>query len=1237
MEKQNVKVKGHGFFRKTKAYGLACGIALGATLLFGANVASADEVKPNQPAATEVVANAKPVEAAPSGNAVDTKPVATEAQAKPVEVAPSENVANAAVAKPAEVTSDDPTNFRNREVVNKVENTQTPSNEPDLEGTYNSQIKSVESLTPDDHKSSDAYKYRITLHDGYKIPNGGKITFYGSDDVDVVANSLYNGNTKIGIITKDKEIAKNHQEVMNKFASATTVKEAKTILDNALNSELSGYAKYTIRFNNEFSKLDQNRVIEFELNSDDYNGNRSTLNVATKEQKPVYIKNNAPAELLLDKKSPTLNENSYDGRNGSSLLTFTGISNKALKGPEFHLTTDIGLEKFLNLGKLRTFDFDISFGSSSSEVFKQPTTVIANIATSKIPSVLYNSYGDITPAKKAGTLLEAGDVVKAKLNPDKSIIKFKYENLKKGDIIELPYDLYTAYPAKDLGKRYSDSESYGVYEEAKNKKEAKKVRIEILEDNEDVFSFKFLDSINLDVNQYVRFNLGYLNDEPSSAKPEKWSIREVLRDNWLEKLNNSQIKLLDMFKPGVANSSYQTDQIMETTITRNEKVLTRQRSTASVTLNRNIVLGESTVGTLKVKYVDEAGKEIQGHPMETVAENKPWHTVVTVTPKPIDGYDFVKSSSPLQTVVGSGENVISLIYKKKAPVDPYENIPIKEELIKVYEPDPNLEPGTQRVDKQGKPKKTQGDRLVDPGEPQVIKVGTKPKVEEEEIPFNKTTKENPNVPEGESRIIQEGKNGKKKTTTTYEVDPKTGKVTPNNPTIETTPPVDEITEIGTGKDKDGDLVVTYVPDPESPEGTETIVEEGRKPKYDVTGKEKDPGKPKVVKVGTKPKVEEEEIPFNKTTKENPNVPEGESRIIQEGKNGKKKTTTTYEVDPKTGKVTPNNPTIETTPPVDEITEIGTGKDKDGDLVVTYVPDPESPEGTETIVEEGRKPKYDVTGKEKDPGKPKVVKVGTKPKVEEEEIPFKEVVIENPSKPEGHRAVLKEGKIGKKTTTTTYSVDSQTGKVTPNEPTVSIVKAEDALIEIGTGKNFVGEIETRYVPDVEIEFGKTKIVQNGTPEVKDVTGKIVTPGTPTIIHIGAKPKVEEEELDFKVVKRDNPELPKGQEKVVQEGVKGKKTITTTYEVDPQTGKVTSNVTVETKDSQDKIIEVGTKEEAKVVTPAPEAPKTPQAPAPQPAKAELPNTGEKASSALMVAGLAMMAMTVGFVAKGRKKED
>ena len=182
--------------------------------------------------------------------------------------------------------------------------------------------------------------------------------------------------------------------------------------------------------------------------------------------------------------------------------------------------------------------------------------------------------------------------------------------------------------------------------------------------------------------------------------------------------------------------------------------------------------------------------------------------------------------------------------------------------------------------------------------------------------------------------------------------------------------------------------------------------------------------------------------------ENPNLPEGTSKVVQEGKNGKKKTTTTYTLDPKTGRVTPNTPTVETTPPVDQITEIGKGKDKDGDLVVNYIPDPESPQGNETIVDEGSKPKLDITGKVKDPGKPKVIKVGTKPKVVEEEIPFKETVVENPSKPEGSRTVLKEGKVGKKTTTTTYEVDPKTGTVTPTEK-VEETPAVNKITEIGT--------------------------------------------------------------------------------------------------------------------------------------------------------------------------------------------
>ena len=692
--------------------------------------------------------------------------------------------------------------------------------------------------------------------------------------------------------------------------------------------------------------------------------------------------------------------------------------------------------------------------------------------------------------------VKKGDVLTLKTqDPSKQLYDFEIP-YKVGDVVE-GAEVVTTKTGSSKDNRFTDSTLYAKNDETNVTRTP--VKLKVVEVNKSGIRFEVQNNVKLENGTFSRFNFG--------VPAQKFALR--LSDNWLDRFGEDNLKSFLSGKESRLRLYHDKGHGIDVTITRNRQTIASDEGYTVLDKNTNLTFGESTKGTVKVRYVDENMKEIPGYPTETVLDNKPWYTSVTITPKSIKNYEYQYATAPLSTIAGSGEQVISLVYKASAP---NEDIPVKEELTKLYEPDPNLDPGVQKIDKQGKPKKTQGDKVVDPGEPQVIKVGNKPKVVEEEIPFNKTTKENPNLPEGESKVIQVGKNGKKKTTTTYTVDPKTGKVTPNEPTVETVPPVDEITEVGKGKDKDGDLKITYIPDPESPEGTQTIVDQGKKPKYDVTGKEKDPGKPKVVKVGNKPKV---------------------------------------------------------------------------------------------VVEE---------------------------------IPFKEVTVENPSKPEGYRAVLKEGKVGKKTTTTTYTVDPNTGKVTPNEPTVTIVKAEDALIEIGTGKNFVGEIETRYVPDIELEFGKTKIVQNGTPEVKDVTGKIVTPGTPTIIHIGIKPKVDEEDIEFKVVKRDNPELPKGQEKVVQEGKVGKKKTTTTYEVDPKTGKVTSKTTEEVEKPTDKIIEIGTKEEVKV-TPAPETPKTPtQTPAPKEApKAQLPNTGEKASSALMAVGLVMAAMTVGFVAKGRKEEN
>ena len=1054
MEKFNGKVQGRGYFRKTKAFGLASGIILGTVLFFGIGTASADEVTANTPA-TAVTAEAPKQEspAQPTGSEVTPK---VEANAQPV-------VASGVEASAA------------REEVAELVNTQKPSDQPDADGTYNSQISKISIIEKEANGKSARVK--IDLADGYSIPTGGKITFKVDGDVRPETSTLLNENKEtVGEISSTIPVAKD-----STLNSQTTLEGYKKVLNNSPVEQLIGSKTFELRFKEPFAKLNKNRSIEFTLKSEKNAVNRKVFFLKDEDTKVQFFE--SPDKSTFDSK-----------------IYLASDPSKFIKGPKTFAT--VTTNKFQKVKE--SVQVVTPNGYTSGELSAKNNPEVSRIYydypdgirdTAEIDSV-------IKKGEAVSPIAEQGNVFTL-TTPENSLISFTgYNKFKKGDETTLSIversSLRNAVPGKQV---FTDTDAL-VHGDISKGTTADDVRVRILESTPNKFSFELLEGINSKEGYRTtisNFNLVFMYLKPENST----ELSGVVGPE--EYLKNIKDKSVTSFSP----SNEKAIGLTYTAKLANETI-TKSTNNVTIYKNTNISYGEGTLGLLKVRYVDESGVEIPGNPAETLAENKPWDTIVTITPKKIDKYTFIKADSPLKTIVGDGKKVVTLTYKLSEL--PKEEVPITEETITNYTPDPNLNPGEQQVDKPGKPKKTQGDKVVDPGEP------------------------------------------------------------------------------------------------------------------------------KVVRVGTKPKVNEEEVPFKKVTRDNPQLPEGETKVVQVGKVGKKKTTTTYTLDPKTGKVTPNEPTVETVPPVDEITEVGKGKDKEGDLKITYIPDPESPEGTETVVDQGKKPKYDVTGKEKDPGKPKVVKIGTKPKVTEEEIPYKEVVVENPSKPEGYREVLKKGKVGKKTTTVTYTLDAKTGKVTPNEPTVAIVKAEDELVEVGVGKNITGEIVTQYVPDIELEFGKTKIVQNGTPEVKDVTGKVVTPGTPTIIHIGIKPKVEEEDVEFKVVKRDNPELPKGQEKVVQEGKVGKKKTTTTYEVDPKTGKVTSKTTEEVDKPTDKIIEVGTKEEAKV-TPAPQTPKTPtQTPAPKEApKAQLPNTGEKASSAFMVAGLAVAAMTVGFVAKGRKEEN
>ena len=83
-------------------------------------------------------------------------------------------------------------------------------------------------------------------------------------------------------------------------------------------------------------------------------------------------------------------------------------------------------------------------------------------------------------------------------------------------------------------------------------------------------------------------------------------------------------------------------------------------------------------------------------------------------------------------------------------------------------------------------------------------------------------------------------------------------------------------------------------------------------------------KDEVVEVGTKTKVETKTIPFERVTRDNDQLKQGETKIVQTGKDGKQTVTTTYELNTKTGEVTPSE-TTQNESMTPEIVERGTMK------------------------------------------------------------------------------------------------------------------------------------------------------------------------------------------------------------------------------------------------------------------------------------------------------------------------
>ena len=1159
----------------------------------------------------------------------------------------------------------------------KIENDMMPSNTPDAKGTYNSQIKSIELV----NVSGNAYRYKVTLHDGYTIPDGGILRFdtnIASDALSLDSSNVLNSaGSVIGGLNTVRMRSEASIDTELKFNDIQTASEYSSLWKSLTSKDYAVFDAIEFTSKDLFSKMNANRSFEFVINVRPYYEYGSGSN----GYKPLsYVDKPASFDLLFP---------------GHTFGTGVGLGDKYVKSGE--VRTFLTTKKITTIGS-KPFTYDI-YGdqlvrSSIDSDANKPQWIESyfGLRNGFIYTLSSHSGQNVQEGSNKALYLKKGDIIRYKI-PDVLSLKYK-KGVSVGDSLSLIVKETTPSSYVEKKNRFSDTTDYKVFERVRESAKESSVSFKLTKLEDSLIEGVVEQDVYINPKTEVGVYLPFTDNKALSGIVDKVGLNRSITSV----LTTDDLKTFTESSDPEFSKRYNDTGV---SVVRDGSVLGKSNNMSLFfRKNRNVAVGDQTNGTVKVKYVDESGAEIPNNPIETIAENKPWYEQVTITPKEIAGYKFVKADKDLKLAVGTGENIVTLTYSRNVtyipdpkynagekvpdPDDPSrihvgtkpkvveEDIPFKEEvrenpklpkgtenviqegekgkktttttytvdpktgdvtpsekvttkdpknriiergtgedkdgdLIVNYIPDPENEPGKQTIVDEGKkPKLDVTGKVKDPGKPKVIKVGTKPKVVEEEIPFKEEVRENPKLPKGTENVIQEGEKGKKTTTTTYTLDEKTGKVT-SSEKVTTKEPKNRIIERGTGEDKDGDLIVNYIPDPENEPGKQTIVDEGKKPKRDVTGKVKDPGKPKVIKVGTKPKVVEEDIPFKEEVRENPKLPKGTEFVIQEGEKGKKKTTTTYTLDPKTGKVTSEDK-VETKDPKNRIIERGTGEDVDGEIVVTYIPDPENDPGKQTVVDEGSKPKLDVTGKVKDPGKPKVIKVGTKPKVVEEEIPFKEEVRENPKLPKGTENVIQEGEKGKKTTTTTYTMDPKTGEVKPTEK-VTTKDPKTRIVERGNGENKDGDLIVKYIPDPEEEPGKQTVVDEGKKPKFDVTGKEIDPGSPKVIKVGTKPKVVEEEVPFKEEVRENPELPEGERKVVQEGHAGKKTTTTTYTLDEKTGKVKESTTEKVDEPKVQIVEVGTKKsEVPKEEPKVETPKTTEVPKKEEPKVEQPKTTE-----------------------------
>lgn len=499
----------------------------------------------------------------------------------------------------------------------------------------------------------------------------------------------------------------------------------------------------------------------------------------------------------------------------------------------------------------------------------------------------------------------------------------------------------------------------------------------------------------------------------------------------------------------------------------------------------------------------------------------------------------------------------------------------------------------------------------------IYKVGTKPKEVMETTPKTTRYVGDSDTPYNTKVTSVDGHDGSVTKKTTYDLDEHTGKVTPHETITERVDKVDTIIKVGNKQvtTQEIPMTVTYKEDP-TLEGGKTVVDVEGAPGeketttvYDVSetdGSLSNPQStekttremtPRVVRVGTKPKEVETPIPSPITYEANPDLKKDEKRTKTQGIPGKRIQEITYKWIPNTDKVeeVPGGDGEED--PTPTVIEVGNVEKEvvETEITTRYIPDETKNRDKQEVVTPGSKGVHTrtttysvnpntgethtpVVTEDDTPMEQKVVKVGIKPVETTEIIDITTKYIQDPDLDYGKTVIDNPGSEGKIVTTTTYTLNEQDGTTTENQPTVQKTEMVQKVVRVGV-KPKVEEtpipFPTRYERDDSVPNGQEvetvkgvdgKTVKKTTYTMNPDTG-VVKPNEPTtettdpvtrVVKRGTQPTETVTPIPSPKRYEKDPEKEKGQPNQEVPGKPGTSTTTTTYEVDPKTGKVTEKV-------------------------------------------------------------------------------